>query len=75
RALALVSLPSTPCRDALADRLAAAALPPGPLLVVSPRPSPLADHLAARLHRPAAGLDVSSSGDYDFFERALAHAS
>jgi uncharacterized protein (DUF58 family) len=44
--------------DGLVKLLTATDLPAGPVLVVSPRPSGLAEALSACLHRPVAGLDV-----------------
>jgi hypothetical protein len=56
-------------------RLTAEALPRAPVLVVSTRPSPLADNVARALGRPVAAVDVSAADGQDFFERASGHAS
>jgi uncharacterized protein (DUF58 family) len=59
----------------LLDRLAVQQLPAGPVLLVSTRPSPLGDALAAHLHRPVAALDADALDGQDFYERPVGDAT
>lgn len=54
----------------LVEQLAATALPPASMLVVSARdPAPLQAALSLRLHRPASGLCVERLDEFDFYEK------
>jgi uncharacterized protein (DUF58 family) len=55
------------------DTVARLVLPPGPILLLSTRPSGLGDLLALRLNRPVASLDLSALPDIDFYEGPLLH--
>ena len=72
--LALLSPCEDPYLPRLLDRLAAMTLPAGPVLLVSTRPSSLADTIAGRLHRPVAYLDMKEPALADFYEKAQEHA-
>lgn len=53
---------------ALLDRLAEMALPSGPVLLVSTRSSDFGDHLAERLRKSVACIQVDDLSQYDFYE-------
>lgn len=52
----------------LLNALVECELPASPVLVVSTRPSNLADLVAARLHRPVASIGAWDLGVWDFYE-------
>jgi uncharacterized protein (DUF58 family) len=57
----------------LLEQLAATALPPASILVVSSRdPGPLQAALTQRLHRPASGVSAKRLEECDFYEKPLA---
>lgn len=57
-----------PDLDGVVRQLAAMELPEGPILAVSPRPSPLAERLHAALRRPVTPLCVADPMVMDCFE-------
>lgn len=71
--LALVEGGPEPDTNALIDQLSRSELPNGPILVISPRASSLAQALHAALRRPVALLNMAESHTVDFFETS-AHA-
>jgi uncharacterized protein (DUF58 family) len=73
--LALQTGTAAPDQAGLLDRLAATALPPGPIVLVTTCPSPLARRLTARFRRPVVCLDVHGLASFDFYERPSRHAS
>jgi uncharacterized protein (DUF58 family) len=73
--LALQTGTATPDRAGLLDRLAATALLPGPILMVTTSASPFQHRLASRLRRPVVCLDVHTLPAFDFYERPTHHAS
>jgi uncharacterized protein (DUF58 family) len=74
-ALAALTGEKEPDSNPLVEQLAATALPPASLLVVSARdPAPLQAALALRLHRPAAGVCAGRLDECDFYEKPVAVA-
>src|SRR5262249_12079686 len=71
-ALAALTGEKEPDPNPLVEQLAATALPPASMLVVSARePAPLQAALALRLHRPAAGVCTGRLDECDFYEKPL----
>jgi uncharacterized protein (DUF58 family) len=73
--LAVQAACAEPATAALADRLAARALPSGPALLVSTRGSAFAETLGVGLHRPIAALDVAHGLPGDVYEGGEGHAA
>ncbi len=59
---------------AFVDILATAAIPSGPLLLITARDGSVAELLAARLRRPVAVVNPASLEDYAFYERPVRNA-